>query len=149
MPTKKSIKHKKGSLYKTKNKIHYSPITSNLDQRYWQEIIAYSKIDLPVLQSSPLATHFEVTNKDIKYIKKKDIELDGKRQDTETNNLFLVSDNGWDVASLYLMSKVALCHNKMKQFIPQYKIDGTRNVWIVKPCYNARGFGIYCTDDCL
>ena len=27
-------------------------------------------------------------------------------------------------------------------------MDGQRNVWIVKPCYNARGFGIYCIDDC-
>jgi len=28
-------------------------------------------------------------------------------------------------------------------------MDGVRNVWIVKPCYNARGFGIYCIDNCL
>ena len=41
------------------------------------------------------------------------------------------------------------CHKAMKRAIPQYATDGTRNVWIVKPCYNARGFGIYCIDNCL
>jgi hypothetical protein len=25
-------------------------------------------------------------------------------------------------------------------------VDGTKNIWIVKPSYNARGFGIYLTD---
>ena len=31
--------------------------------------------------------------------------------------------------------------------MPQYhKIDGSKNVWVVKPSYNARGIGIYCTD---
>jgi hypothetical protein len=24
-------------------------------------------------------------------------------------------------------------------------MDGTNNIWIVKPSYNARGVGIYCT----
>jgi tubulin monoglycylase TTLL3/8 len=37
----------------------------------------------------------------------------------------------------------------MKRFISQYIIDGTRNVWIIKPCYNSRGFGIYCIDNVL
>ena len=37
----------------------------------------------------------------------------------------------------------------MKRLVPQYATDGDRNIWIVKPCYNARGFGIYCIDNCL
>ena len=38
-------------------------------------------------------------------------------------------------------------HSKLCRNLPQYaKIDGMKNVWVVKPSYNARGIGIYCTD---
>lgn len=31
---------------------------------------------------------------------------------------------------------------------PQFEgIDGHHNMWIVKPSYNARGIGIYCSRD--
>ena len=43
--------------------------------------------------------------------------------------------------------KVLRIHYKMEQADAQYKyIDGTKNVWVVKPSFSARGLGIYCTD---
>jgi len=40
---------------------------------------------------------------------------------------------------------VRLCWDLMEE-IDQFKaIDGVHNVWIVKPSYNSRGFGIYLT----
>ena len=39
-----------------------------------------------------------------------------------------------------------MLHRSLSQEIIQYRdIDGVANVWIVKPSYNARGIGIYCT----
>ena len=36
-------------------------------------------------------------------------------------------------------------HQELKRHIYQYKaIDDSYNVWICKPSYNARGFGIFC-----
>jgi hypothetical protein len=33
------------------------------------------------------------------------------------------------------------------KLVEQYStIDGASNVWVVKPSYNARGVGIYCTN---
>jgi hypothetical protein len=63
--------------------------------------------------------------------------------------LFIEGDHGWERPTLLIMQKVLAFHKKMKKLIPQYATDGTRNVWIVKPCYNARGFGIYCIDNCI
>ena len=61
----------------------------------------------------------------------------------------IAQNSGWEKPSLYLMYRVAKCHEQMKKSIAQYQTDGAHNVWIVKPCYNARGFGIYCIDNCL
>lgn len=48
---------------------------------------------------------------------------------------------------LYEKIKVIKMHHKMEKHDPQYKsIDGVKNVWVVKPSYNARGLGIYCTN---
>jgi len=45
-----------------------------------------------------------------------------------------------------MIHRLVKYHRLLKQHFPQYKVDGTRNIWIVKPSYNARGFGIYCID---
>ena len=38
-------------------------------------------------------------------------------------------------------------HEQLERRLVQYRsIDGTHNVWISKPSYNARGVGIYCFD---
>jgi tubulin monoglycylase TTLL3/8 len=47
---------------------------------------------------------------------------------------------------MYLIYKICKYHKLLRKVFPQYKIDGTRNIWIVKPSYNARGFGIYLVD---
>lgn len=47
---------------------------------------------------------------------------------------------------MYLIYKICKYHKLLKLVFPQYKIDGMRNIWIVKPSYNARGFGIYLVD---
>ena len=36
-------------------------------------------------------------------------------------------------------------HGLLEQHWPQYQtVNGSHNVWICKPCYNARGLGIFC-----
>jgi len=43
--------------------------------------------------------------------------------------------------------QILLMHDKLRSICQQYRqIDGYRNVWVVKPSYNARGLGIYCTN---
>ena len=47
-----------------------------------------------------------------------------------------------------IMDKVRIVrmHRKLMEIVPQYqKIDGSQNIWVVKPSYNARGIGIYLT----
>ena len=56
---------------------------------------------------------------------------------------------GWERPTLYLIYKIHKYHELLKKSLPQYSMDGSNNVWIVKPCYNARGFGIYCIDNCV
>ena len=53
---------------------------------------------------------------------------------------------GWGLPSMFLEHQVIKLHQRLKRVIPYHKIDGTRNVWISKPSYNARGVGIYCLD---
>ena len=46
----------------------------------------------------------------------------------------------------YEQFKIVKLHQTLERLLPQYRqIDGTHNIWIVKPSYNARGHGIYCT----
>ena len=49
--------------------------------------------------------------------------------------------------STYFKVRIVRLHRKLTNRLTQYDlIDGTKNVWIVKPSYNARGIGIYCTN---
>ena len=46
----------------------------------------------------------------------------------------------------YIKVKLVMLQQKLSRKMVQFRdIDGTSNVWIVKPSYNARGIGIYCT----
>ena len=51
---------------------------------------------------------------------------------------------GWGLPSMYLEYQISKLHKKLKRVFPYYSVDGTRNVWISKPSYNARGVGIFC-----
>ncbi|CDW71356.1 tubulin-tyrosine ligase family protein [Stylonychia lemnae] len=54
----------------------------------------------------------------------------------------------WDQPNFYFIYRIQKCHKTLKRNFPQYRVDGVKNVWIVKPSYNARGLGIYCVDNC-
>ncbi len=60
-------------------------------------------------------------------------------------------EDDWEVPNLYLCYKIMKYHHLLIEALPQYAkgVDGDYNAWIVKPCYNARGFGIYCIDNCV
>ena len=48
---------------------------------------------------------------------------------------------------IYEQVKTLALHAKLQRLIPQYgMIDGIGNVWVVKPSFNARGLGVYCTN---
>lgn len=56
--------------------------------------------------------------------------------------------NGWETPNFYVIFITIKIHQELKKNFPQYKsIDSDNNIWICKPSYNARGFGIYCFND--
>ena len=56
-------------------------------------------------------------------------------------------DKGLESFTQFDKVKVLRVHYKMEEADAQYKfVDGTKNVWVVKPSFSARGLGIYCTD---
>ncbi len=110
----------------------------------WSEIFCYQKLDFPIRNKKdflnlPKSMHPKKAElRQILEIIEKSIKSDD------------CLDGHWQYPSLYDAYKVVKYHNLMCDFYPQYaNIDGVKNVWIVKPCYNSRGFGIYCTDDII
>ena len=48
--------------------------------------------------------------------------------------------------STYEQFKIIKVNGQLREILPQFRtMDGTHNLWIVKPSYTARGLGIYCT----
>lgn len=48
---------------------------------------------------------------------------------------------------LYEQVKTLALDRKLARIMPQYGlIDGVANVWVVKPSFNARGLGVYCSN---
>lgn len=46
--------------------------------------------------------------------------------------------------SVYEEYKVVKLVQRVDEQWPEYRADGTHNVWIVKPGYNSRGVGVHC-----
>lgn len=53
----------------------------------------------------------------------------------------------WVKPSPEMISKTVNIHNLLLKTFPQAYMEGSSNVWIVKPGQNARGSGIYCIRD--
>ena len=129
---------------------HYQYNSWGLSKMYnekgWQQILGYSKVEFPVTDMSKLPQELMPSRKEVKALQKVVSNPCPKQTDGQ---LFIEGDHGWERPTLLMICKVLKFHKEMKKKIPQYSTDGTRNVWIVKPCYNARGFGIYCIDNCV
>lgn len=87
----------------------------------WQYLMAYSKLRLPI---STLTEEIKA--------------LCGPRYD------WLRS---WTLPTIKLQEKCLLIHNSLLTALPQCLMEGSRNVWIVKPGQNARGSGVHCCDE--
>ena len=53
----------------------------------------------------------------------------------------------WKIPSAGLISKCIAIHSEIMATWPQATMEGSRNVWIVKPGQNARGSGVHCLND--
>ena len=58
----------------------------------------------------------------------------------------LNGEEQWQTPNELMIYKVYKMKELIKRFLPQYHIDGTENIWIIKPSGNARGSGIFLTD---
>lgn len=114
------------------------------NDKTWREIVAYSHLDLPVTDFLRLPDALAPSRKDMQVLSGMTSLVD---QQSDENLAMLAANMGWEKPSLHMIYKVCKYHQRMHKHLPQYRIDGVHNVWIVKPCYNARGFGIHCTND--
>jgi len=53
---------------------------------------------------------------------------------------------GWEYPNLYLEYKTVDIIRRYKKVFPQAKIEGCKNIWIVKPSFSSRGIGVHCID---
>jgi hypothetical protein len=102
------------------------------NEKIWEELMCYSNADFPITDFSALPPAIRPSAKEV--------AIQNMHTDIYSN---------WERPRLLLIYRIMKYHKQLKELLPQYSTDGTRNVWIVKPCYNARGFGIYCIDNCF
>ncbi|KAL4462228.1 hypothetical protein ABPG72_018826 [Tetrahymena utriculariae] len=57
-----------------------------------------------------------------------------------------MSKEHWSSPSMKLMKKLYSLYKYFKDADPQFKVSGTKNIWIIKPSANSRGSGIYLVD---
>lgn len=103
------------------------------NEKIWDELLCYSQAEFPIKDFSALPAAIRPSPKEVAL------------QSYDQTDFF----SSWERPTLLLIYRVFKYHQRLKQALPQYSLDGTRNIWIVKPCYNARGFGIYCIDNCV
>lgn len=148
----KSLHHYGGPVHGSSHATGQPSLTRMYSEKYWQQLVQYSKLNLPIEDFSQLPLDLVLGKKDLKSLQAmlaQASEGQGRSTQDRVKSERITQSSGWEKPSLYLMYRVAKCHAQMKKYIPQYQTDGVHNVWIVKPCYNARGFGIYCIDNCL
>ncbi|KRX02675.1 hypothetical protein PPERSA_12015 [Pseudocohnilembus persalinus] len=58
----------------------------------------------------------------------------------------LKEQKNWGNPSQYALKKIYNLFHYYKNNFPQFKTEGTKNVWVVKPSLNARGQGIILVD---
>lgn len=118
-------------------------------EKAWQQLLGYSKQSFPILDYATLPTDLRPDKKGLKALQAILKLADGTSAAQRECYADSTGNPCWENPSMLLVCKVVKYHKAMKRLIAQYATDGTRNIWIVKPCYNARGFGIYCIDNCL
>jgi len=64
---------------------------------------------------------------------------------SQKKSLFNGEDQ-WQTPNELLIYKLYKLKELIKKFLPQNYMDGTENIWIIKPSGNARGSGIFLTD---
>jgi hypothetical protein len=121
-------------------------LSKMFNEKGWQQLIGYSKLEFPVHDMTKLPQELMPSKKEVKALQK---IIGNHCPKPLQGQLFIEGDHGWERPTLFMMYKSMKFHKQMKKLMPQYSTDGTRNIWIVKPCYNARGFGIYCIDNCV
>ena len=77
--------------------------------------------------------------------KYKKIEEEENKNKEENNKISKSNKIKNKIASpnIYL-PKITKILNKLKKKLPQYSLNGFRNIWIIKPCSLSRGRGIKC-----
>ena len=77
--------------------------------------------------------------------KYKKTEEENKNESKENNKLSKNNNNKNKLASPHIyLPKITKILNKLKKKLPQYSLNGFRNIWIIKPCSLSRGRGIKC-----
>lgn len=125
------------------------PLGKIYNENVWQQLLMYSKLEFPIASMKQVPAELRpVSKKELKVLQTI-LESEPGSKGEIKGQVYSDSDHGWERPTMQTICRLIKCHKAMKRAIPQYVTDGTRNVWIVKPCYNARGFGIYCIDNCL
>ena len=60
------------------------------------------------------------------------------------SSLFFIKSSNAEIEGMEVyLSKIDECLKNIETLCPQYHIDGTRNIWILKPGAKSRGRGHY------
>lgn len=63
---------------------------------------------------------------------------------------FLFQSSNTDIEGMeQYLSRIDECLKNVAQHLPQYHIDGTRNIWILKPGAKSRGRGLFFSETTL